>query len=544
MTSEIPLQSLQSIRQRILSLCILKFALITVILGAAAFVYWLTHHSRVTVNLLHRIVIGLVVFEYLTLLVILALLHRNSPHAIRVFFLSIFIDILLTTLLVHLTGNTNSPYLVLYMVGIISAALVMPVPWAIFVTCAAMGMYLFVTIAGNAGLLDWLGNFGMERLKLSELASRLGVHGSAMAAVSVLSITLARHILRMEAEGLDRSRQIRILFNRHQDILRSLSDGVLCVSRDGRILDVNPAFCNMLNIDVHTGDAMERLPASVIEWIVQKPSFLHIEYDNNFNTLELEVSVQTFLVENRPEGFILVVRDRSHQARLERDLARKEKLAALGRLTASIAHEIRNPLTSIAGSLELLKPSMTQVSPENYELFDIVFREIKRLNMLLSELRQYTSERRRVVENLDLVEIIREIVRLCSQDPRYTTSRFQMEVPDTCLVRYDPDGLRQILLNLTINAIQAAPGKTITFRVVTTGDEIHVDIEDEGPGIDPEFQEKIFEPFVSTKQSGTGLGLAIAGQIALAHSGRLQLVHTGPSGTCMRLVIVQKSENK
>lgn len=544
MISEIPLQSPQSIRQRILSLCILKFALITVILGAAAFVYWLTPHSRLTVNLLHRIVIGLVVFEYLTLLMILALLHRHSPYAIRVFFLSIFIDILLTTLLVHLTGNTNSPYIVLYMVGIISAALVMPVSWAIFVTLAAMGMYLFVTIVGNAGLLDWLGNFGMGRLKLSELASRLGVHGSAMAAVSVLSITLARHILRMEAEGMDRSRQIRILFNRHQDILRSLSDGVLCVSRDGHILDVNPAFCNMLNIDVHTGDAMEVLPASVMEWIVQKPSFLHIEYENGLNTLKLEVSVQTFLVENRPEGFILVVRDRSHQARLELDLARKEKLAALGRLTASIAHEIRNPLTSIAGSLELLKPSMTQVSPENHELFEIVFREIKRLNTLLSELRQYTSERRRVVDNLDLVEIIREIVRLCSQDPRYASSRFQMEVPDTCPVRYDPDGLRQVLLNLTINAIQAAPGKTVTFRVIPTGDEIHVDIEDEGPGIAPEFQEKIFEPFVSTKQSGTGLGLAIAGQIALAHGGRLQLVYTGSSGTCMRLVIVQKFENK
>jgi len=544
-TSEIPLQETQSIRQRILLLCILKFALITTILSAAAFTYWLAPQPRITGTLIHRIVIGLVVFEYLTLLVILALLHRKSSHAPRVFFLSILADILLTTLLVHLTGHAHSPYIVLYMVGIISAALVMPLSWAILVTAASLGMYLFVAIAGNAGLLDWIGHIGrMERLSPSDLASRLGIHGSAMAAVSALSITLARHILRVEAEGLDRSRQIRILFNRHQDILRSLSDGVLCVSRDGHILDVNPAFCRMLGVDAGMGDSVEVLPAQVMEWITQKPFFLRTLYACCGSTLELEVSVQELLVEKHSEGFILVVRDRSEQARLERDLARKEKLVALGRLTASIAHEIRNPLTSIAGSLELLKPSVTQANPENQELFEIVFREIRRLNELLKGLRQYTSERRPKLEDLDLSEMVRETVRLCERDVRHANAVFRLEIPETCPVRYDPDGLRQVLLNLILNAVQASSDRPVTVRIAGMESEIHVDVEDQGPGISPELQEKIFEPFVSTKQSGTGLGLAIASQIAAAHGGRLQLVRTDASGTCMRLVIPREAKKQ
>ncbi len=533
----------KSATQRILFLCILKFALITLIVAAAAFTFWLTPRQHTTGTLIHRIVIGLVVFEYLILLAILALLQWKSPHAPRVFFLSIFADIVLTSFLVHLTGHASSPYVVLYMIGIISAAVAMPLTWATFVTLLSIGMYLFIPIAGNAGLLDCIGHIGhLQPLNPSELASRLGIHGSAMAAVSVLSITLARHILRVEAEGIDQTRQIRILFNRHQDILRSLSDGVLCVSRDGCILDVNPAFCRMLGVDARMGDSLDSFPSPVSDWIRQKPEFLRTPYSCGENTLELEVSVQDLLVENRHEGFIVVVRDRSEQAQLERDLVRKERLAALGRLTASIAHEIRNPLTSIAGSLELLRPAVVKSIPENQELFDIVFREIRRLNDLIKGLRQYTSERRRPPQDVDLVETIREITRLYETDPKYPDVAFHLETPETCVVRYDPDGLRQVLLNLILNAIQASPGKPVTIRITPNDSEILVDVEDEGPGIAPELQEKIFEPFVSTKQSGTGLGLAIAGQIAMAHGGRLQLVRSDASGTCMRFVIMREIE--
>jgi signal transduction histidine kinase len=253
--------------------------------------------------------------------------------------------------------------------------------------------------------------------------------------------------------------------------------------------------------------------------------------------LELEVSVQDLLVQDQLSGYIVVVHNRSELSRLERDLARQEKLAAIGRLTASIAHEIRNPLTSIAGSLELLRPSITAREPENRELFDIVFKEIRRLNDLISELRVYTSQKKPRVEVLDLVEFIQETVMLCEADPKNAGTRFQVELPPSCDVRFDPGGLRQVLLNLIINAVQAAPGTWVKLSLAHLGDELHVDVADPGPGIPPELQERIFEPFVSTKNSGTGLGLAVAGHILMAHGGKLELVRSDENGTVMRMII-------
>ncbi len=524
---------------RILQLCIMKFLLVSVLLLGSAVAFLVSPRPQLTGTLVQHIVMGLVIFEYATLLGLLAILRSGHRRLHWLFLGTVISDTLVTTALVHVTGGAFPPYVVSYMAGIISSALAMPAFWAGSITFLSIVLYGGVSIAGKLGWFPPIAGDGLVPVPLSAsvLASRLSLHVSAMAAVSALSITLARHLSRAELANWSKDRQIQILFNRHQDILRSLQDGICCVSREGMVLDVNPAFRNLMSANIEVGMSIHALTPELADWITRKPSALRTRVNHGSQVLELEVSVQDLMVQEQLSGSILVLRNRSEISRLERDLAQQEKLAAIGRLTSSIAHEIRNPLTSIAGSLELLRPSITAKEPENRELFDIVFREIRRLNDLISELRVYTSQRKPRAEQLDLVEFIQETVMLCEADPKNAGTRFRVELPATCPIRFDPGGLRQVLLNLIINAVQAAPKTWVKISIERAGEGILVDVEDPGPGIPEDLQEKIFEPFVSTKSSGTGLGLAVAGHILMAHGGRLMLARSDASGTVMRLVI-------
>jgi len=523
---------------RIFQLSILKFLLITFIVVGSAIAFLVSPQPQVTGTLVQRFVMGLVVFEYATLLGLLAVLRLEHPRLHWVFLGTVISDTLVTCALVHVTGGAFSPYAILYMVGVISSALAMTAFWAGAVTFLSILLYAAVSVAGHAGWLPVpaLAPSGLG-ITAATVASRLSLNISAMAAVSALSITLARQMSRAELASASKDRQIQLLFDRHRDILRSLRDGICCLSREGLVLDVNPAFRELVGHQVEVGMSVGDLPPELADWLTARPAGRRLCLTRGSQVLELEVWVQDLLVQDQLAGAIVVLHNRSELARLERDLARQEKLAAIGRLTSSIAHEIRNPLTSIAGSLELLRPSVTAKDPESAELFGIVFREIRRLNDLISELRAYTSQRPPRLESLDLVEFIQETVMLCEADTKNAGTRFELHLPESCPISFDPGGLRQVLLNLIINAVQAAPGTWVRLTVSRSLDEWHVDIEDPGPGIPQELQEKIFEPFVSTKSSGTGLGLAVAGHILMAHGGRLALARTDATGTVMRMVI-------
>ncbi len=525
--------------RRILWLSILKFFLITFILLVSALTTLLSPDASAAGTLVQHTVVGLVVFEYFTVLGMLWLLRDNYRHLHWCFLGTVISDAVVTSILVHVTGGAISPYVILYMVGIISSAIAMPAFWAGSVTFLSITLYSLVAVAGKAGWIPPLSGQTVVpvELPLTVLATRLSLNISAMAAISALSITFARHLSFAELSNLNKDRQIQILFTRHQDILRSLPDGILCLSTDGTVLDTNFAFNRLFGQEIDRGMSIESLPTEITDWIAKKPDALRTRLNQGSQWLDVEVSVQDFFVDGQLSGYILVARNRSEITLLERQVAQQEKLAALGRLTASIAHEIRNPLTSIAGSLELLKPMVSAEDPDSRELFGIIFKEIRRLNELISELRVYTSRKKPNSEKLDLVEFIQETVMLCEADPKKAGTRFTLELPEKCFIRFDPGGLRQVLLNLVINAIQAAPETWVRIRLLTVAGEVHVEVEDPGPGIPEELQEKIFEPFVSTKNSGTGLGLAVASHILLAHGGRLELATTSPEGTIMRLVI-------
>ena len=233
-------------------------------------------------------------------------------------------------------------------------------------------------------------------------------------------------------------------------------------------------------------------------------------------------------------GAVVVVRDMSAIKHLEKQVQRAERLAAIGRLAAGVAHEIRNPLSSIRGFAYLLGKGHAEPSPER-EYADTMVREIDRINRVVSDLLNFARPMALEPEEVCLTDLIDHVVTLVSADTKAQGIDIHVRSePDRLRLFADSNQLTQAILNLALNAIQALEdGGTIDVRAGRhqSGEGVAIVMEDNGPGIPPELQEKIFEPFATTRERGTGLGLAMVRKIAENHNGEVRLESPPPGKT-------------
>nr|WP_276599565.1 ATP-binding protein [Nannocystis sp. SCPEA4] len=246
-------------------------------------------------------------------------------------------------------------------------------------------------------------------------------------------------------------------------------------------------------------------------------------------------------------GLLLDARDRlrASAAALEdshRRAAHSEKLAAIGRLAAGVAHEVRNPLGVIRSSAALVLEDMPE-GTDNHQAARFIVEEVDRLNAVVTALLDYArplAPRRQPVELVDLVAAVEPLVRDALRPKR---GRLAAAEGDGSALRGDPDLLAQLVYGLALNAAQAiGDGGCIELRLRRRGEAVELLVRDDGPGVTPEHAARLFEPFFTTKKTGTGLGLATAARIAEAHGGALELVQgggLGPDGRgacfCVRL---------
>jgi signal transduction histidine kinase len=223
-------------------------------------------------------------------------------------------------------------------------------------------------------------------------------------------------------------------------------------------------------------------------------------------------------------GYVYVLDDLTEIRRLEREVRMQDKLAAVGRLAAAIAHEIRNPLTSIAGSVSMLS-AVPEMNEDHRRLLDIVTRESQRLNSIITDFLAYSRTKQYHFDRVDLVESVEDTLTL--MDHRMTAEKTGIKIERRFAVRpafaiADGDKLKQVFWNLCENAVRAMKeGGTLTAAVESLGDDWQVSFIDTGTGMTPQQIEKIFEPFQSNFEGGTGLGLAIVYQIVQAHEGKV-----------------------
>jgi two-component system sensor histidine kinase PilS (NtrC family) len=235
--------------------------------------------------------------------------------------------------------------------------------------------------------------------------------------------------------------------------------------------------------------------------------------------------VSTLTVPERdPLGYVYTFDDLTEIRRLEREVRMQDRLAAVGRLAAAIAHEIRNPLTSIAGSVSMLS-GIPDLSPEHRQLLQIVTRESDRLNNIITDFLAYSRGKQYQFAKVDLIPLLEDTLTLLEN--RLVTQKTGIRIERRFAVREaqvlaDGDKIKQVFWNFCENAVRAMrEGGTLTVSLEAEGEDWQINFADTGPGMSRQQIEKIFEPFQSGFEGGTGLGLAIVYQIAQVHEGKV-----------------------
>ncbi len=440
--------------------------------------------------------------------------------------LQVLSDLAMVTLIVQLTGGIDSSLNFLYPLVIIVACMLLPRSWGFL--SAALAFILFGTILE----LDYYGaipSFSTSHPKLKALQVVMFVNLFAYFAIAYLAGLLVTKLRQADVRLKDASGALENLQALHENIVQSMSGGVITTGLDGRITLVNRSAQQLLEISEAElrGRSVAGLFLDALPHVGSGRGDAEVRFvaGNGFRkTFRVMVSALNVNVPGEL-GFVYTFDDLTEIRRLEREVRLQDRLAAVGRLAAAIAHEIRNPLTSIAGSVSMLSdaPSLTA---EQRKLLQIVTRESDRLNNIITDFLAYSRGKQYRFERVNLIPLLQDTLTLLEHrlTAENTGIRLLRTLPTSeAWVLADGDKLKQVFWNFSENAVRAMKksGGTLTAALVERGTDWEMSFTDTGPGISPQQTEKIFEPFQSNFEGGTGLGLAIVYQIVQAHEGKV-----------------------
>ncbi len=272
-----------------------------------------------------------------------------------------------------------------------------------------------------------------------------------------------------------------------------------------------------------------------------------LECRTDLNTaLPLRVSAAVLRGEKKSFlGYVFIFRDLTEVRRLQQEVERSRRLASLGNLAAGVAHEIRNPLSSIKGFATYFKERFKD-HPHDRDTATTMIQEVERLDQVIGQLLEFARPRTLKIRPVRLADVIRHTIKLIEGDARVKGVKVKSEVPaDIPDVPMDAGSISQVLLNLYLNAMQAMDdGGTLEVKVARNADmnQTKISVSDTGGGIDPANRERIFDPYFTTKADGTGLGLAIVHNIMEAHTGEVRVESTVGHGTTITLIFPDLEE--
>lgn len=440
--------------------------------------------------------------------------------------LQVLSDLAMVTLVVHLTGGIDSSLNFLYPLVIVVACMLLPRSWGFL--SAALAFILFGTIL-ELDYYNVIPSFSTSHPKLKALQVVIFVNLFAYFAIAYLAGLLMTKLRQVDVQLKDASGALENLQALHENIVQSMSGGVISTGLDGRITLVNRAAQQLLEITEQ--ELRGRSVASIFQDPLPHVGSGRGDAEVRYAAAQgfrktFRVTVSALNVTARGDlGFIFTFDDLTEIRRLEREVRMQDRLAAVGRLAAAIAHEIRNPLTSIAGSVSMLSDAAA-LNDEQRQLLQIVTRESERLNNIITDFLAYSRGKQYRFECVNLVPLLQDTLTLLEH--RLTAEnagiRLARNFPKSqALVLADGDKLKQVFWNFCENALRAMKktGGTLTVSLVQRGADWEMSFADTGAGINPQQTEKIFEPFQSNFEGGTGLGLAIVYQIVQAHEGKV-----------------------
>jgi two-component system sensor histidine kinase PilS (NtrC family) len=505
-----------------------RVRLLTITLILTVGVVWPQYVPGLSSN---RFFLTLIIF-WITLGILHLILLRWLPRASWHGGMQVAGDVVMVTLLVYMTGSQESYFISLYLLVIIVGSIVFSRRVAFFNAALCFSLLAAMTLLAYTGKLPRTSTAlpSIESLRTWLVMNLLG-----FVAVAYLTSLLV-HSLRSKGQELEEKREeLLSLQDFTQDIIHSMRGGLITTDLAGVILLLNRTGEDILGYrfsDVR-GKKLQELNQDI--WLPgQYPNVerLSLRKEIDFRTpqgevryLGISVSPLRLGTEER-SGFVFNFQDLTDLRRLEQEVATKERMAALGRLSAAIAHEIRQPLTAMAGAVKELA-RLVPLEDDEKQLVNIVSRESERLNNIITDFLNYSREKTYEFQEADVRALLDETLMLMEKKPE-VGSKFQIVRAfngQELRARVDANKIKQVFWNLCDNALRAMPeGGTLTVKLESYPFWLRIAFRDTGVGLNAKQRAKIFEPLQSGFEGGTGLGLSIVYQIVQAHSGKISVI--------------------
>jgi two-component system sensor histidine kinase PilS (NtrC family) len=532
--------------RRLQVLMFLRVVLVSIFLGASLFIQLRetnTYFGKLqTAHFLIIACIYLLTFVYVLILKYSRKLEWSA-------YLQLILDTLSISAIVLATGGIDSIFSILYVLNIISAVIMLYRRGGLIIATGCSLIYGALLFCHFYGVISPPGGRvpGLGAYRGSEVVFLFLVNATGFYLVSYLSSYLSEQARRTHVELKAKQIDIDKLEALNESIIQGVDSGLIALDRRHRIILFNPAAEDIFGVkrtDV-LGNQAETVFPFLLDHLNDGPlpsshsplkrgRFIDLRYSGDQgNECYLRFCITPFpLPGSDQQGQILAFQDLTELRQIEEEMKRVEGLALIGEMAAAIAHEIRNPLASISGSIQLLKEGFS-MQDVNRRLMDIVMREIDRLNHLVNEFLLFARPKKANFDKFELNSLIQSSLDLFQKSPHWN-DEIQVRQYFACPVHLhsDAEQIKQVLWNLFQNAVEAMPHggslfvATEFFDGPTKGNDgptnVKVTIRDTGKGFEPKALESLFTPFFTTKPNGSGLGLAIVKRIIEGLKGQVQ----------------------
>jgi two-component system sensor histidine kinase PilS (NtrC family) len=471
--------------------------------------------------------------------------------------IQLFVDVLIVTWLVWVTGDVSSPFAALYIVIISVASIFLGARAALVASVGCAAIFTTLSMGVVSGVIPAHATPATATSTLKVIQS-VGLNDIAFLFVGLLAARLAKRQSHYDVQLTETTQTLANLRALHERIVESIRSGVVTTDLQGRIYIFNAAAEEITGykaedvrgqgVSIFFGDIEERTRQSMnaVEAGETSPRFEADCLTADGLRLRLGFSIFPLFAESgETTGLVITFQDLTQVRALEDTSRRQDRLAAVGRVAASIAHEIRNPLAAMRGSIQVLRSEMDGNSSQA-ELMEIILRESDRLNRIITDYLTYARPRSQAHVSVDVHELLQETFTLLRHSPELQPGHsLEEDYPaEAVTMNADASQLKQVFWNIARNALQAMPdGGTLRAELKhSAGNRLRITFTDTGAGMSPEQVEHLFEPF-SSRTGGTGLGLSIVYQIIRDHGGTINVRSREGQGTTIAIELPAERQN-
>ncbi len=527
------------LRKQLLWVLFFRVVILSFLLGIILFFQYqdTAHYQVIPLHLVGMFIGGVYLFTIGS-----AFLVKYIPCSKPFTYIQISLDVLLTSVLVFFSGGSQSFLIIIYFFPIICGATLLMRRGALFMAAQASLLYgaiLWLEFSGSMAV--YFPSSNLEQFMM--LLPIFSIAGLAFFLIALLSSFMAERLQLTEtalsATILDRDR-LAVLY---KQILADITTGIITINGDKTITSFNRAAEKISGFSAQEVEGLslaELMPEIMADGkgeirplaILERKDGEKIPVGYSWTRLNMPGEKDHYRV--------YTMQDLSKIKKMEYRVRQAEKMAAIGRMAAGIAHEFRNPLAAMSGAAQILEKELT-ADTTTQALMNIIIRESDRLEATIHGFLKFSRPVEPVMEWFPLKELTEEALTMASHDPAWHEVEIDLAIPVTMECWADANQMRQVLINLITNAVHALSNTTRPCLTITAAEKtdqgqtwLVLDIADNGPGMAETISSQIFDPFFTTRESGTGLGLSIVNQIIASHEGLLT-VTSESSGTCFTI---------